>query len=93
MSTHRDDAAGTFTLELADGGKAFANFRKRGDALVVTHTEVPSRLEGRGHGSALMRALLDDVRARGEKVVPLCSFALAYMRRHPETKDLLAHDL
>lgn len=93
MTTHRDDAAGTFTLDLDGGGKAFAHFRMRGDTLVLTHTEVPVHLEGRGHGSALMRAILDDVRARGEKLVPLCSFAVAYMRRHPETQDLLAHAL
>ena len=93
MTLHRDDERGTFTLDLGDGASAYATFRKRGDAVVITHTEVPRRLEGRGHGSALMKAILDDVRARGEKVVPLCSFALAYMRRRPEDAALLAHDL
>lgn len=89
----RDDVAQTYTLALPEGGKAFATFRMRGDVLVLTHTEVPVHLEGHGYGSALMQAILDDVRARGEKIVPLCSFALAYMRQRPETQDLLAHDL
>jgi predicted GNAT family acetyltransferase len=40
-----------------------------------------------------MKAILDDVRGRGEKVVPLCSFALAYMRRRPKDAALLAHDI
>lgn len=89
----RDDAAGTYTLNIGEDAKAFARFRMRGDTLVLVHTEVPVHLEGRGHGSALMRAILEDIRARGEKVVPLCSFALDYMREHPETQNLLAHDL
>lgn len=93
MTLHRDDERGTFTLDLGDGASAHATFRKRGDVVVITHTEVPLRLEGRGHGSALMKAILDDVRGRGEKVVPLCSFALAYMRRRPEDAALLAHDI
>ena len=86
----RDDAAGAYTLDIEDGAQARANFRKRGDVIAITHTEVPAHLEGRGHGSALMAAVLADVRARGEKVQPLCSFARAYMRGHPETQDLLA---
>lgn len=89
----RDDAAGTYTLDIGDGATAFAHFRMRGETLVLTHTEVPVHLEGRGHGAALMRAILEDVRARGEKIVPLCSFALDYMRRHPDASDLLAHAL
>lgn len=90
---NRDDASGTYTLDLGGGASAFASFRKRGDTLVITHTEVPAHLEGRGHGSALMKAIVDDVRAHGEKIVPLCSFALAYMRRRPEAETLLAHEM
>ena len=90
MSIVRDEARGRYELPLGGGDSAVAVFHKRGDALAITHTEVPAHLEGRGHGSALMAAVLADVRARGEKVQPLCSFARAYMRRHPETQDLLA---
>ncbi|MBK9082314.1 MAG: N-acetyltransferase [Rhizobiales bacterium] len=90
MSIVRDEARGRYELPLGSGDIAVAVFHKRGGALAITHTEVPAHLEGRGHGSALMAAVLTDVRARGEKVRPLCSFARAYMRRHPETQDLLA---
>jgi hypothetical protein len=86
----RNDAASRYELALEDGALALAVFRKRGEALAITHTEVPERFEGRGYASQLMKGVLDDVRARGEKVEPLCSFAAAYMRRHPETQDLLA---
>jgi predicted GNAT family acetyltransferase len=58
--------------------------------LLLTHTEVPPALEGRGIAAALVKAALDWARAEGLRVRPLCSYVVAYMRRHPETQDLLA---
>lgn len=58
--------------------------------VAFTHTEVPARLEGRGIAAALVRNALDWARAEGLRVRPLCSYVALYMRRHPETADLLA---
>ncbi len=55
---------------------------------VMTHTEVVPSHEGRGVGSALARTALDDVRARGTRVLALCPFILGWMVRHPEYQDL-----
>jgi hypothetical protein len=90
MSLSRDDAAGRYEMTLEGGRIGFANFRMRGDVVMITHVEVPRALEGKGHASALMKAILADIRARRQTVMPLCSFANAYMRRHRETQDLLA---
>lgn len=90
MKLTRDDASGRYELDLGDGERAIALFRKQGEALAITHTEVPTHLEGRGHGSALMRAVMDDIRARGERARPLCSFARAWIRRHPDVADIVA---
>jgi predicted GNAT family acetyltransferase len=76
-----------FELPL-DGHVAFANYRRSGDTLLILHTEVPKELEGRGLGSALVRGLLDLIRAQGLKVRPLCPFVASYMDRHPEYADL-----
>jgi predicted GNAT family acetyltransferase len=48
--------------------------------------------EGRGLGSRLVAGALDDIRARGLRAVPLCPFAAAYARRHPEYADLVVPD-
>ncbi len=57
----------------------------RGEALVVyPHTEVERAFEGRGVGSALARAALDDARARDLAVLATCPFIKAWMARHPE---------
>lgn len=55
---------------------------------VITHTEVDPAHEGKGVGSALTKFALDDLRARGEKVMPICPFVVAYLQRHPEYADL-----
>jgi predicted GNAT family acetyltransferase len=54
------------------------------------HTYVPPSLEGRGIAGALVRAALEHARTAGWRVQPACSYVAAYMRRHPETADLLA---
>lgn len=88
-STVRDNpAARRFELD-AGGDIAIANYRIDGDTILFTHTEVPARLQGRGIGSTLVRGALDAARARGLKVVPLCSFVADYIRRHKEVQDLV----
>jgi predicted GNAT family acetyltransferase len=43
-------------------------------------------------GSLLLAGALDDLRARGLKLVPLCPFVASYIRRHPEQADLIVRD-
>ncbi len=75
-----------------DDGLAIAAYDRREGAVVFTHTQVPAALEGRGIASRLIKGALDDVRAQGLKVVPLCEFVAAYLDRHPDEQDLLALD-
>lgn len=72
-----------------DEGLALCAYRRQAEELLLTHTEVPAALEGRGIAAALVRAALDWARAEGLKVRPLCSYVSMYMRRHPDTQDLL----
>ena len=59
--------------------------------IVFTHTEVQDAYEGQGVGSALTRAALDDVRARGGlQVVSRCPFVTSWVDRHPDYQDLLS---
>lgn len=60
------------------------------DGLVVfTHTEVDDAFEGQGVGSSLARFALDDVRAKGLKVVPRCPFIKGWIDRHEGYHDLV----
>jgi uncharacterized protein len=70
--------------------RAECSYRRRGAELVLDHTEVPPAFRGQGVAAALVQAALDWARAEGLRVRPVCSYVAAYMRRHPETQDLLA---
>jgi hypothetical protein len=72
-----------------DGELCRADYRLQDGVMRMVHTEVPYRLEGRGIAGRIVAAALDHARAHGLKVVPACSFVRAYMRRHPESQELL----
>ena len=72
--------------------RAICSYRRLGDVLVLHHTEVPRALQGQGLAGELVQAVLDWARAEGLRVRPTCSYVAAYMRRHPETQDLLEDD-
>lgn len=69
--------------------EALCAYRRDGPLLVLHHTEVPWALQGRGLAAQLVQAALDWARAEGLQVRPSCSYVAAYMRRHPQTQDLL----
>lgn len=84
-----NEAAHRYELEV-DGALAIAEYKLRPGQISFTHTEVPDALEGRGIGKRLVKAALDDARAKGLKVVPTCPFVKHYIDTHPEERDLLA---
>ncbi len=78
-----------FLLTL-EGQQARLDYRRLPGTLAITHTGVPEAIGGRGVAAALVEAALAFARAEGLGVVPECSYAAAYLRRHPEHRDLLA---
>lgn len=77
--------------ELRQEGRVlgFAEYRPAGPALLFSHTEIEEGHEGQGLGSRLVRGALDDVRAQGRAVVPMCPFVAAFMREHREYAELV----
>lgn len=78
-----------YVLELDGELAGMAVYQIRGGRNYFVHTEVHPGHEGEGLGSALARDAMDDVRARGEKVVPLCPFITSWLHRHPDYQDLI----
>ena len=66
-----------------------ADYREVDGAMRIFHTEVPYHVSGQGLAGRVVAAALDYARANNLRVVPACSYVHAYMRRHPETQDLL----
>jgi predicted GNAT family acetyltransferase len=89
MAVQDNAAQHRFELDLG-GHTAFATYRQTDGVVSIFHTEVPRELNGKGHGSELVRGTLDLIRERGLKVRPMCGFVRFFIRDHPEYADLLA---
>jgi uncharacterized protein len=85
------DNATKSRFELEENGLiAFADYRRRGGVVVIPHVEAPPALRGTGAAQRLLEGVLAILRERGEKVLPTCPYAAAYVQRHREHHDMRA---
>lgn len=75
-------AASRFELPI-DGQTAFVAYERTPGAIRLLHTEVPEAFRGRGFGQALVKGALEISRGEGLRVVAVCPFVRAYLRKHP----------
>jgi uncharacterized protein len=59
-------------------------------AVALVHTEVDPKFQGHGLASELVQGAIKDLRERGLKMIPVCPYVRAWLRRHPEQADLVA---
>jgi len=69
---------------------ALIEYIRAEDKMYLTHTEVPSELEGKGIASSMAKQVLQQIKDEDLKLVPLCPFIASYVKRHPEWKEILA---
>jgi predicted GNAT family acetyltransferase len=86
-NVRNNTALSRFELDV-DGSVAFANYRLAPGVVVITHTETPAALRGRGIASQLIEGALTQIRANGLKVVAGCGFVVDYLAKHPDFSDL-----
>ena len=79
-----------YEIAVDDSIAGYADYRTTDDALVFSHTVIDESRRGDGLGERLIRDALDDVRRRGQKVVPRCWFVAEFIDAHPEYKELRA---
>ena len=85
-----DDAAEhRYELWVGDERAGVIEYGIRPGVVELIHTEIDPAFEGRGLGTRLIAGALDDIRARGLELIPTCPFVRAYLRRHPEQRDLV----
>jgi uncharacterized protein len=77
-----------YELRVAGKLAGFVKYERHPDHLDLIHTEVLPAFEGKGLGGRLVAGILDDVRAKGERIVPSCPFVASYLTKHPEHADL-----
>ncbi|WP_206860882.1 GNAT family N-acetyltransferase [Lysobacter changpingensis] len=91
MTTHEiahDPASGVFSTNV-DGEVALLEYRREGNRMEIMHTGVPDAIGGRGIAGQLVRAAFEYAKAQGWHVHPRCSYAAAWVERHPEYNQLL----
>lgn len=89
ITLEQTDSKGRYLYRDA-GSEAEMTFSKAGAHLIIIdHTGVPDAFRGQGVGAALVLRVVEDARAAGKKILPLCPFAAAQFRRHPEWADVL----
>lgn len=76
-----------------DGHEAQLVYRVDGDRLILTHTEVPDELGGRGIAGELVRAAVTRAEASGETVAPWCPYARSWIEKHPDEVAKVTLDL
>ena len=87
----KDHPAALRYVALVDGTPVGRiDYRLAGDVVVMTHTEVDPERQEEGVGSELVRQALEDVRANGKKVKPLCGFVRSFIDEHDQYRGLVA---
>lgn len=81
---------GRYFFKGAGGDLAEMTFSKAGASqIIIDHTEVPDAFRGQGVGLKLVERAVADARSEGKTIIPLCPFAAAQFRKHPEWADVL----
>jgi len=78
-----------FEIDLGDGEFAYAKYNLLPGAIRFYHTVVPESHGGHGLGTALVKAGLAAARQRNLRVIPICPFVAAYLKKHPEQQDIV----
>ncbi|KFK85346.1 acetyltransferase [Streptomyces sp. JS01] len=93
MAVEVNDVPGANRYEAYVDGESkaagIAQYIRTAELVAFVHTEVEPAYEGRGVGSALARAALDDARAANLRVLATCPFFAGWIARHPDYQDLL----
>jgi uncharacterized protein len=81
--------AGQYEMKV-DGQTVFARYRRAEGVLTILWVEAPEALRGTGAAGRLMKLVAAEARAEGLRIVPVCGYAAAWLRRSPEYRDLVA---
>ncbi len=89
-----DGAKGRYVTRIGDGPGADLTYSRAGEGLIIIdHTVVPEAYRGQGVGAALVEHVVQEARKGKFSIVPLCPFAAAQFRRHPDWQDVLSQTM
>ena len=74
---------------LIDDYPSKLDYIRDGKNFVITHVGVHPELRGQGVAGRLVEVSLEYAKEESLRVIPMCSYAAAYIRRHPEYAELM----
>ncbi|MDR0593648.1 MAG: N-acetyltransferase [Bifidobacteriaceae bacterium] len=89
ISVRNNTQADQYELLAGDTPVGLAQYQARPGQIAFVHTEIAPEVSGQGLGKVLIKAALDDARAKGLAVLPYCSFVRHYVETHPAYQDLV----
>jgi len=94
MTDFRDVAAEQryeqgFTDAAGETRRVWADYSVQGDRRAILHVEAEDELRGSGAAGRFMQSLADHARAGNHRLTPVCSYAVAWFRRHRDYADVI----
>jgi len=86
--TH-DTTAECYLITVDGRDAGYADYIQGDGVRDFHHTVIDPEFRGQGLSKPLIQAALDDTRAAGDKVRPLCSAVAGFIEKHPEYRDLV----
>jgi len=83
-----NEAESRFEIWLEDSLSKL-DYLRDGNTIVMMHVGVPIDLRGHGIAACLTRAALAYAGKNSLRVIPMCSYVIAYIHRHPEYQELI----
>jgi len=78
-----------YEVEVDGETAGFTRYVDAGAHRIFFHTEIDDRFAGRGLASTLVSRALEDTRAAGLRIVPVCPYVARYVKKHHDVDDLL----
>lgn len=84
VTIHDNESQSRYEMFLDGELAGFEVYHLKGQAISLIHTEVVEHFAGQGLARPLVVHALDDARARGLAVLPLCPYVAHYISTHAE---------
>jgi uncharacterized protein len=90
VEVRKNEAMSRYELFVDGDLVGVADYSLSGDRVVMPHTEIVPPRRGEGLADILVGQALEDLRATGRSVVPMCWYVSQFIAEHPEYRDLVA---